>query len=81
MENKTLKQLADEFVLYKRSNGYDYNNGAYHLEKYVVFATNLMPSVNIPVKETVTAFMDKHANARGSLYNLVADCVVRKSEP
>ena len=72
MENKTLKQLADEFVLYKRSNGYDYNNGAYHLEKYVVFATNLMPAVNIPAKETATAFMDRHVNVRGSLYNMVA---------
>lgn len=72
MENRTIKQLAGEFVMYKRSNGYDYNRGAYHLEKYVVFATSLMPSVNIPVKETVTAFMDKYTNTPGSLYNLVA---------
>jgi integrase len=72
MENKTLGWLADEFVHYKRSNGYDYLNGAYYLEKYVAFAEKLAPDINIPVKETVAAFMDKHISVQGSLYNLVA---------
>jgi integrase len=72
MENKTLSYLADEFVHYKRSNGYDYITGAHYLERYVAFAEKLAPDINIPVKETVVAFMDKHISVQGSLYSLTA---------
>ena len=72
MENKTLGWLADEFVYYKRSNGYGYITGAYYLKKYVEFAERLAPDINIPTKETVAAFMDKYTSVQGSLYNLTA---------
>lgn len=72
MENKSLIQLAEEFLIYKRSNGCIYAGGEYHLKRYAAFSEHISPDESIPSKRTVEAFMDKYAGSPGSLYNAVA---------
>jgi integrase len=69
---KNLEQLADDYVRYKRSNGYIYNGGEYHLKKYVYFSKRESPEEAIPSRKTVSTFMDVHAGTAEYLYNLVA---------
>lgn len=69
---KNLEQLADDYMRYKRSNGYIYDSGEYHLKHYVYFSKKEAPEETIPSRKTVCAFMDVHADTPGYLYNLVA---------
>ena len=72
MKKETMVELADEFLAYKRSNGYIYQTGDYYLMKYVAFAEAMVPSILIPSKETVNAFVSNYTDTPGSLYNSVA---------
>lgn len=72
MTNKNLEQLAIEFLNYKRSNGYIYLGGEYHLKRYVAFSGSISPDEILPYKKTVETFMDRYISAPGSLYNAVS---------
>jgi len=72
MEEKTLNQLADEFIAYKKSNGYIYSTAESYLKAYINHVFLAEADANLPTKENVASMMDKYADAPGSLYNLAA---------
>ena len=74
--NKTLPDLINEFLEYKKQNGYVYATAGYYLNKYLDFAAIHSPSDSIPCRETINAFLNKYSDTPGSLYN--AACVLRE---
>ena len=56
---KELSHLINEFLEYKRQNGYIYVTAEYHLNKYLKFSVNYAPKENIPSRDTVYAFLNK----------------------
>ena len=74
--NKTLPDLINGFLVYKKQNGYAYATAEYYLGKYLDFSSAHSPSGNIPGRETVNAFLNRYSDAPGSLYNAV--CVLRE---
>ena len=43
MRGKSLPEMIDQFVSYKKANGYQYQAGAYYLKKYARFAIETAP--------------------------------------
>ncbi len=43
MYNESLLELIDQFVSYKRANGYQYQTGAYYLKRYARFVMETAP--------------------------------------
>lgn len=72
MHNNVLFTLADQFVTYKRQNGYVYQTGAYYLRKYIQFAAEANSEITVPDKKSVEDFLEKYEDAPGSLYNAAA---------
>ncbi len=72
IDEKTLSALINEFLEYKKQNGYIYTTAGYHLKKYLDFSTIHSPNENIPGKDTVNAFLNQGAGTPGNLYNMAA---------
>lgn len=53
----------------KRENGYQYQTGAYYLNKYAGFVMETVPETVIPDKKSVEGFLEKIQDTPGSLYN------------
>lgn len=70
--SKTLRILAEEFILYKRSIGYVYSTQEFYLMNYVACAESIIPDIHIPDRNTVSNFLDSFSNSTGSLYNAIA---------
>lgn len=70
--NKTLSELINEFVEYKKQNGHTYTTAEYHLNKYLDFSTGHAPAENIPSKNIVNTFLNRYASTPGNLYNIAA---------
>ena len=71
MENKTLEENINDFIRYKRCLGYVYIRHAQHLNDYKKFMQNNFPTINIPNKEGVDAFLNQYKNKYGVLYNII----------
>lgn len=69
MHSDSLPELINRFVSYKRDNGYQYQTGAYHLNKYAGFVMETSPETVIPDRKSVEGFLEKIQDAPGSLYN------------
>lgn len=69
MQNKSLRNLIDRFVSYKRQNGYVYHTGAYYLEKYIQWVLETDSETIILSKKSVEGFLERNLHAPGSLYN------------
>ena len=67
--NKTLPILINEFLEYKKQNGYVYTTAEYHLNKYLDFTSIYFPLESIPSRETVNAFLNRYSDTPGNLYN------------
>lgn len=65
--SKTLSNLIDEFIEYKKQNGYLYTTVEYHLKKYLNFSSMHSPDECIPAKITVNAFLNSYAGTPGNL--------------
>lgn len=70
--NKTLSDFIDEFLEYKKQNGYTYTTAGYHLNKYLDFSTGHAPVENVPGKDTINTFLNRYADTPGNLYNIAA---------
>lgn len=70
--NKTLSDLLNEFIEYKRQNRYDYTTAAYHLNKYLAFSTSHAPEESIPSKDSKNIFLNRYAGTPRNLYNIAA---------
>lgn len=69
MRSDSLPELINRFVSYKRDNGYQYQNGAYYLNKYAGFVMETAPETVVPDKKSVEGFLEKIQDTPGSLYN------------
>ena len=72
MRGKSLPEMIDQFVSYKKANGYQYQAGAYYLKKYARFAIETAPETVAPDKASVEGFLEKFRDTPGSLYNAAA---------
>lgn len=70
--NKTLPDLINEFVEYKKQSGYVYTTAEYHLNKYIDFASIHFPLESIPSSEMVNAFLNRYSGTPGNPYNAAA---------
>ena len=74
--HKSLRILAEEFILYKRSIGYVYETQEFYLMNYVACAESISENMCLSDKNTVTIFLGAYSNSPGSLYN--ATTVIRE---
>lgn len=72
MLGKSLPEMIDQFVSYKKANGYQYQTGAYYLKKYARFVIETVPETVAPDKASVEGFLEKLRDTPGSLYNAAA---------
>lgn len=72
MQNDSLQTLIDQFISYKKQNGYAYQSGVYYLKKYALSVLEMETAVIVPTKESAEIFLGKYENAPGSLYNAAA---------
>lgn len=71
-EGKRIRQLAEEFLLYKNSLGYLYDSGQYYLKKYVDYAEKACRDVVWPEKAITQKYMESLAERQGTLYGTIA---------
>jgi len=67
--SKSLRTMAEEFIIYKQSIGYIYKTHGQYLINYVVYAETHSPEISLPDKETITGYLDAFSDSPGSLYN------------
>ena len=72
MCSKSLPEMIDQFVSYKKENGYQYQTGAYYLKKYARFVMETAPGTVVLDKKSVEGFLEKFHDTPGSLYNAAA---------
>lgn len=72
MRSRSLPEMIDQFVSYKRANGYQYQTGAYYLKKYAHFVMETAPETVAPDKTSVEGFLERLRDTPGSLYNAAA---------
>ncbi len=72
IKGKTLREKANEFLIYKRSIGYSYDSSAHFLMKYITYAEMLSADMRIPDKNSVISFLDGYYDIPGSLYGATA---------
>lgn len=72
MRGKSLPEMIDQFVSYKKANGYQYQTGAYYLKKYARFVIETASETVAPDKASVEGFLEKFRDTPGSLYNAAA---------
>lgn len=72
MRGNSLRELIDRFVSYKKDNGYQYQTGAYYLERYALFVMGTAPETVVPDKKSVEGFLENLQDTPGSLYNAAA---------
>ena len=70
--NKSLRQNAENFLLYKRSLGYIYNTQEFYLMNFIRFAEKTFPGINTTSKETIEGYLNSLSASAGSLYNATA---------
>lgn len=68
----TLREKANEFLLYKQSIGYQYKNIAHYLMRYVLYAEGISKDVRVPEKSSVKSFLDDLSTMPGALHNATA---------
>jgi len=72
MYSKSLPELVNQFVSYKKANGYQYHTGAYYLKKYIQFVMETFPESAVPGKADIDGFLERFQDTPGSLYNAAA---------
>ncbi|NLB42587.1 MAG: tyrosine-type recombinase/integrase [Clostridiales bacterium] len=76
MNDKKIRQLSEEFILYKTVMGYMYDTPKFYLKRYVDYVETVGPEAIFPEKSFTTRYLDSLTNAPGSLYGTV--CVLRE---
>ena len=74
--NKKLCQLADEFILYKKSLGYVYDSQQGLLNRYVDYTERISSDFIYPEKCVTDKYLDSLKGSSGTLYGTV--CVIRE---
>lgn len=58
MCGNSLRELIDRFVSYKKDNGYQYQTGAYYLERYALFVMGAALETVVPDKKVSRDFLE-----------------------
>ncbi len=66
-EGKKIRRLAEEFILYKKSLGYQYDSEQYYLKKYVDYAEKVCCNLAWPEKAITPKYMESLAERQGTL--------------
>jgi integrase len=72
LSNKSLRTLAEEFIIYKQSIGYIYKTQGQYLTNYVMYAESHSHEISLPDKKSITGYLDALSDSPGSLYNATA---------
>ena len=73
---KSLKDLADAFIAYKRSLGYNYDTSARYIYKYIACVEEFNPEINIIEKKFTEEYIKSLSDNPGLLYGTV--CTLRE---
>ena len=76
MTDQTIRQNAEDFIIYKKSLGYIYETLEWNINKYVSFVEERDPDAIYPTKEITESFLKTIADSPGTLYTTV--CVLRE---
>lgn len=71
-----LEQLVEQFLVYKRALGIQYETGEYYLRTFLTYANSNNPTARVPDRELVTGWLARAARTPGSLHNMV--CIIRE---
>lgn len=76
MTNQSIRQNAEDFVVYKKSIGYMYESLTWNVQKYVSFVEERDPDTSYPTKKVTDEFLNTMSDSPGTLYQTV--CVLRE---
>lgn len=76
MHKKKIRQLAVEFVLYKRSMGYVYETASQYLFRYIDYSESIDMDYESPKKNNVSSYLETLEKSPASMYGSV--CVLRE---
>jgi len=69
---KKLRQLADDFIVYKKSIGYVYEMQRNLLNGYVNYAEKVNPDIIYPEKYVTDKYLGSLSGAQGTLYGMIS---------
>ena len=72
MADHSMRQYADEFIVYKKSLGYSYEGPARALENYVQSVEKTVPGLDIPTKSVTDEYLASVSNSAATLYHTVS---------
>ncbi|CUX32485.1 tyrosine-type recombinase/integrase [Clostridium sp. C105KSO13] len=70
--SKKLRQLANDFIVYKKSTGYVYDSQQYLLNRYVDYAEKVSPDIIYPEKCLTDKYLGSLSGAPGTLYGMIS---------
>ena len=72
LNSQRLRENAADFIVYKRSIGYMYDDSERLLNRYVDYAEKAEAGIRYPTKAVTDNYLAKISHARGTLYGSVA---------
>lgn len=72
MTNRTIRQNAEDFIVYKRSLGKNYESLTWNIYKYVSFVEDTDSDACYPTKITTEEFISTMSDSPGTLYQTVS---------
>ncbi|WP_230399288.1 tyrosine-type recombinase/integrase [Novisyntrophococcus fermenticellae] len=70
--NKRIRQLADDFIVYKKSLGYVYDSPQRLLNRYVDYVEQVSPNIIYPEKYVTDKYLGSLSGAPGTLYGMIS---------
>jgi integrase len=71
MNDKKMRDFAIEFILYKRSLGYQYETQEYHLMKYIDYIELLKADTPFPEKDSTLNYLGEMTSAESTKRNII----------
>lgn len=71
-DNKTLQQLAEEFVEYKKALGYTYGTASYYMSRYIQYISEIDTEICGIEKIYTDQYLKSLSEAPGTLYGTIA---------
>lgn len=75
-DNKKIRQLAGDFITYKKAIGYVYDSQQYLLNRYIDYAETVSPDIIYPEKHVTDKYLGSLSGAPGTLYGMT--CTLRE---
>lgn len=72
MTEYTIRQYADDFIIYKKTLGYNYDGPTRSLNRFVDFVEAKYSGTNVPTKIVTEAYLASISNSVATLYHAVS---------